>query len=95
MHDGSPLYPDDSKSEFEKMRYGHVESTKYINKEIMKSIDTILKQSKTPPIIVLQGDHGIDYTYQENPWCKHQILNSYYLPKEGAKKIVSFYHPGQ
>jgi len=75
MHDGSQLYPDDSNPEFEKMRYGHVESTRYINKEIMKSI------------IILQGDHGIDYTYQESSWCKCQILNSYYLPKGGTKKL--------
>ena len=40
-------------------------------------MDTLLAESDTPPIIILQGDHG--------PWHQPQdrrmwILNAYYLP---------------
>jgi len=85
--DGSPFSPDNSKPELESALYGHVESTKYVNREIIKSIDIILKNSKTPPIIILQGDHGYDYTYGKSNWSKYQILNSYHLPQGGNKKL--------
>ena len=44
---------------------------------MLEAIDTILANSDTPPIIVIQGDHG--------PWLqpkakRMQILNAYYLP---------------
>jgi hypothetical protein len=65
------LYPSDLYAK------GIVNQTKYLNKKLLVAIDTILAESKTPPIIILQGDHG--------PWLqpkdKHMwILNAYYLP---------------
>jgi hypothetical protein len=49
----------------------------YINRRMLEAVDTILSNSGTPPIIVIQGDHG--------PWLQTRekrfwILNAYYLP---------------
>jgi hypothetical protein len=56
---------------------GYVNQVQFLNKNILQAIDTILADSKTPPIIILQGDHG--------PWLQPKdrhmwILNAYYLP---------------
>jgi hypothetical protein len=49
----------------------------FLNKKMLEAVDAILSNSETPPIIVIQGDHG--------PWLQTKekrmwILNAYYLP---------------
>jgi hypothetical protein len=44
-------------------------------------VDQLLATSKTPPIIVIQGDHG--GTYWKRPDQRMKILNAYYLPGAG------------
>lgn len=56
---------------------GYTDQVTYLNKKILQAIDTILEESDTPPIIIIQGDHG--------PWMQPKdrrmwILNAYYLP---------------
>ena len=46
------LYPADL---YEK---GYVNQTQHLNQKMLEAVDTILADSKTPPIIVIQGDHG-------------------------------------
>jgi hypothetical protein len=61
--DGNPTYPPDFWNEqrqylpgpYEK---GYVNQMQYLNKNMLQAIDTILADSKTPPIIIIQGDHG-------------------------------------
>jgi hypothetical protein len=65
------IYPQDL---FEK---GYVDQLQFLNKNILQAIDTIVANSETPPIIIIQGDHG--------PWLqegnKHfLILNAIYFP---------------
>ena len=70
-------YPSD------KYAKGYVMQLQFINREIARIARAIIANSKTPPIIVIQGDHG--------PWLQPKekrltILNAYYLP--GHKDAV-------
>jgi len=60
----------------------------FINREILKVVDAILSKSKTPPVIVIQGDHGPlpDLAFSGDE--KMPILNAYYLPGADAKKSL-------
>lgn len=56
---------------------GYQNQLSFLNKRILAAMDTLLAESGTPPIIVLQGDHG--------PWLQPKekrmwILNAYFLP---------------
>jgi hypothetical protein len=53
---------------------GYQNQVAFINSQIIPIVKSILSQSKTPPIIIIQGDHGAkDANRLEN-------LNAYYLP---------------
>lgn len=65
------VYPED------KLAEGYKNQVTFLNKQLLVMLDTILAGSKTPPVIVLQGDHG--------PWVQPNpqhffILNAYHLP---------------
>lgn len=80
--DGQPTDPSDFWNE--KRMYpgtlyaqGYQNQLTHLNTKLLAAIDVILANSDTPPIIILQGDHG--------PWLqpkakRMQILNAYYLP---------------
>ena len=76
---GNPLNIDDSLPELEKNIYGHIEALQHINKRIIECIDVILKQSSTPPTIILQGDHGAVIT-PINSANRYKILNAWHWP---------------
>jgi hypothetical protein len=60
---GNPTYPPDFWNDqrmypadlYEK---GYVNQLQYLNKKMLQAMDTILNNSKVPPIIIIQGDHG-------------------------------------
>ena len=56
---------------------GYTNQAAYFNDEILKSIATIKAESETPPIIIIQGDHGPP---TDRPDWHLRILNAYYLP---------------
>ena len=61
---------------------GYQNQLTFINNKMLAAVDKILADSKTPPIIVIQGDHG--------PWLqpndrRMMILNAYYLPGHNDK----------
>ena len=37
---------------------GYVNQLQFLNKKILQAVDTILANSKVPPIIIIEGDHG-------------------------------------
>jgi len=65
---------------------GYAGQVQYVSRKILPILDSILKASTTPPIIVLQGDHGPgSRLYWEDPFkTDHRerfgILNALYLP---------------
>jgi hypothetical protein len=80
--DGSPTNPAlfmDANGIYSQENYskGYRNQVEYISSQLEKAVTTLLAGSATPPIIILQGDHG--------PWLQtgsdeFKILNAYYLP---------------
>ncbi len=68
---------------------GYREQIAFISAEILTVLDDILTHSDSPPIIVLQADHGpgvsLDWESFENTYFpeRFSILNAYYFP-DGA-----------
>ncbi|MBN2115880.1 MAG: hypothetical protein JW730_04885 [Anaerolineales bacterium] len=56
----------------------------YINSRMLEILPKIIANSSTPPIIVIQGDHGP--TIPSSPRARMSNLNAYYLP--GAETAV-------
>ncbi|HSG44371.1 MAG TPA: hypothetical protein VLA72_14575, partial [Anaerolineales bacterium] len=56
---------------------GYLNGIQFLNSRIPGVVDEIIKNSKTPPVIILQGDHGFVI-----PERKFNILNAYYLPNQ-------------
>jgi len=57
---------------------GYLEQVKFINKFILPGLKTLIEKSTTPPVIILQGDHGP--TLAGDHPAELKILNAYYLP---------------
>lgn len=64
---------------------GYAGAVQYANRRMLTIIKNILAESKTPPIIILQGDHGSGALGQRDD--KFKILNAYYLPHNGSKLV--------
>ncbi len=64
---------------------GYRQQIEYVNSRLLSLVDIILAQSDTPPIIIIQGDHGSGETI--NNFQRMRILNAYYLPDEGTQAL--------
>jgi hypothetical protein len=53
----------------------------YINKRTLEAVQEIIANSKNPPIIIIQGDHGLDTE------VRMANLIAYYFPNGGAKAL--------
>lgn len=62
----------------------------YVNKRITKIIETILRESGTPPIIILESDHGYD-PIDKNSRLKN--LMAVYAPEEIRDQLYSTMTP--
>jgi hypothetical protein len=60
---------------------GYPDEIAYLDTRILKIVQTILANSATPPVIVIQGDHGWDAA------TRMTILNAYYLPGGGSQRL--------
>jgi hypothetical protein len=83
--------PPGSRDWYPKERY--TDQVHYLNHLVEATVDQILKKSKCPPIIIIQGDHGAacDGT-SDNPSPlmvreRMGIMNAYYVPIELRKKL--------
>jgi hypothetical protein len=76
--DGSPL--EGNADEIE----GYRGQVAYINQRILPILQQIIERSQTPPIIVIQGDHGGVDTDDVD---RLRILNAYFLPGGGDRGL--------
>lgn len=67
----------------------------YVSKQMEKIVDVLLEQSKEPPIIIVQSDHGPRPNFGQNPNQRFQIpaeemykiFNAYYLPGDAKEAL--------
>ncbi len=57
---------------------GYRNNVAFIDSEILKVVDSILANSRIPPVIIIQGDHGS--LLYNTPTQLMGILNAYYIP---------------
>jgi hypothetical protein len=70
--------------EAERYWNAYADEVAFLDGRVLEAIRGILARSSTPPIIVLQGDHGYVVAPRE---AKPPILNAYYLPGGEAEQI--------
>ena len=68
---------------------GYTGQVTYLNRRVLETVNQILDRSATPPVIIIQGDHGSPRT----PEWNMTILNGYYLPGEGNRFLYSSISP--
>ncbi len=62
----------------------HTDEIRYINQRVINMLEEIITVSATPPVIIIQADHGNDRAVPED---RTSILNAYYLPGDGADQL--------
>jgi hypothetical protein len=78
---------------------GYRRQIQYINTRILETVDAILSNSETPPIIILQGDHGpgayLHWGSLENTLTAERfgILNAYYFPDQDYERLYPSISP--
>lgn len=77
----------------------YTDQIQYLNTILMDALDTIIARSETPPVIIVQGDHGpqtmIDWNNLErsNVLERHSILNAYYVPDDVKEMLYPSISP--
>lgn len=102
--DGNPLNPpgnfntndaDDFYGPSSVYQEGYVGQVQFVNTQMRQVVDAILEKSKTPPIILIQADHGsgllTDFSSAENTCIKERFspFAAYYLPGMDQDDIPS------
>ncbi len=92
--EGNPTYPPDFWNEQRQYppdlyQKGYLNQLQFLNKKMIEAIDAIVANSETPPIIIIQGDHG--------PWLQPkdkrlQNLTAIYFP-DHQEKLYSTISP--
>ncbi len=69
---------------------GYIYQIQYLNSRMEDIVNTIIEDSATPPIIIIQGDHGSEKASHRN---RMNILNVYYLPDGGEAMLYDSISP--
>jgi hypothetical protein len=78
---------------------GYRSQIQYVNRLVLETIDAILARSTTPPIIIIQGDHGpgahLHWGSLEKtiPAERFSILNAYYFPDQNYERLYPSISP--
>ena len=100
---GAPVYsnPLSEIPTWEK-RQAYIEQLQYLNRRIEGLVETIRSVSETPPIIILQADHGSAALFVGKSWDdpsdemvqeRMDIFNAYHLPGEGRESLYDTITP--
>lgn len=60
---------------------GYINETQYVNQQILDALQKIITESETPPVILLQSDHGFKTA------VRNANLMAYYLPNGGIEDL--------
>ena len=71
---------------------GYHDELLYLNSRIERLVEEIKANSKTPPIIIIQGDHG-PHRGMTSDRARMSILNAYYLPDGGNELLYPSISP--
>ena len=71
-------------ADIELLLQAYADQVEFLNGQLLESVDAIIAQSDTPPIIIIQGDHG---WADRNAEDKLSILNVYHLPEGGSEGL--------
>ena len=91
-------------STLEENNLAYIDQVQFANKKVIETIDKILLESNSPPIIVLQGDHGTSTLLQKYGanWDNlsdesiteiMSVFNAYYLPDQNTGLIYDSITP--
>jgi hypothetical protein len=69
---------------------GYRDQVAYLNFRMIPLLEQILSDSASPPVIIIQGDHGGVETNAED---RLAILNAYYLPDNGSQNLYESITP--
>lgn len=69
----------------------YVAELKYLHREVLNLVKTIINESDTPPVIILQGDHGIPRS--GNYSAQFEIYNAYYFAGNEYVKVADTISP--
>ncbi len=67
-------------------KQGYADEVAFINGHLLRILPGLIANSKVPPIIIIQGDHGSKVS-------RFPILNAYYLPGAGKAKLYPTISP--
>ncbi|RPJ28443.1 MAG: hypothetical protein EHM33_04480 [Chloroflexi bacterium] len=73
---------------YEETAAAYVGQVQFINKEILNVVEVLIENSKTPPVIIIQGDHGPLPDLAPEGSHRMPVLNAYYLPGMQVDKIL-------
>lgn len=62
----------------------YAQQTAYLNKRIRETVGSILSEAETPPIIIIQSDHGVGLA---SPADRMHNLGLYFLPHGGERLL--------
>ena len=83
----------------EEYKKGYINQMVYLNSRLIDVITAILENSPTPPIIIIQGDHGPGAYYDTlelDESClieRYSILNAYFFPDQSYEALYPSISP--
>lgn len=73
---------------------GYVSNAKFIDSQIVPVVAEIIRKSKTPPVIVIMGDHGsTGVPSLETPERRMSILDAYYVSDQAKQDLYDTITP--